>query len=106
MRPSTRSFSARAGSAFTTTTPREPSTTSGSPEVTRWLRSCNPTTAGMPRALATIDTVYVAKRRISPVYLLDAVAEIALVAGWARLWSLSSRGSRLEQALGDDNPPR
>ena len=62
--------------------------------------------AGSAAALATIDTVYVAKRRISPVYLLDAVAEIALVAGWVRLWSLSSRGSRLEQALGDDNPPR
>ena len=42
--------------------------------------------AGSAAALATIDTVYVAKRRISPVYLLDAVAEIALVAGWARLW--------------------
>jgi hypothetical protein len=52
--------------------------------------------AGSAAALATIDTVYVAKRRISPVYLLDAVAEIALVVGWARLWSLSSRGSRLE----------
>jgi hypothetical protein len=37
-------------------------------------------------ALATIDTVYVAKRRISPIYLLDAVAEIALVAGWAWVW--------------------
>jgi hypothetical protein len=42
--------------------------------------------AGSAAALATIDTVYVAKRRISPVYLLDAVAEMALVAGWARLW--------------------
>ena len=52
--------------------------------------------AGSAAALATIDSVYVAKRRISPVYLLDAVAEIALVVGWARLWSLSSRGSRLE----------
>jgi hypothetical protein len=41
--------------------------------------------AGSAAALATIDTVYVAKRRISPVYLLDAVAEIGLVAGWARL---------------------
>ena len=37
-------------------------------------------------ALATIDVVYVAKRRISPIYLLDALAEIALVAGWGRLW--------------------
>ena len=48
--------------------------------------------AGSAAALATIDIAYVAKRRISPVYLLDAVAEIALVAGWARLWSRSSSG--------------
>ena len=45
-------------------------------------------------ALATIDTVYVAKRRISPVYLLDAVAELALVAGWARLWWQGAAGPR------------
>jgi alkylhydroperoxidase family enzyme len=49
--------------------------------------------AGSAAALATIDTVYVVKRRISPVYLLDAVAEIALVAGWARLWSRGSSDS-------------
>jgi hypothetical protein len=49
--------------------------------------------AGSAAALATIDTVYVAKRRISPVYLLDAVAEIALVAGWARLWSQAASDS-------------
>ncbi len=54
--------------------------------------------AGSAAALATIDTVYVARRRISPVYLLDAVAEIALVAGWARLWEQSSRGSGRESA--------
>ena len=47
--------------------------------------------AGSAAALAAIDTVYVAKRRISPVYLLDAVTEIAIVAGWARLWSRGSR---------------
>ena len=52
--------------------------------------------AGSAAALAAIDTVYVARRRISPVYLLDAVAEIALVAGWSRLWSRGSRGSRIE----------
>ena len=50
--------------------------------------------SGSAAALATIDTVYVARRRISPVYLLDAVAEIALVAAWARLWWQSPRGSR------------
>jgi hypothetical protein len=42
--------------------------------------------AGSAAALATIDGVYVAKGRISPIYLLDAVAELALVAGWAKLW--------------------
>jgi hypothetical protein len=52
--------------------------------------------AGSATALATIDTVYVAKRRISPVYLLDAVAELALVAGWARLWWQNPHGSRTE----------
>ena len=49
--------------------------------------------AGSAAALATIDSVYVAKRRISPVYLLDAIAEIALVAGWVRLWSRGSPDS-------------
>jgi hypothetical protein len=34
--------------------------------------------------LAAIDTVYVARRRIAPVYIADAVAEITLVAGWLR----------------------
>ncbi|HEX2204680.1 MAG TPA: hypothetical protein VHG91_15330 [Longimicrobium sp.] len=39
--------------------------------------------AGSAAVLAAIDVVYVGKRRISPVYLLDAVAEGALVAAWA-----------------------
>jgi hypothetical protein len=34
--------------------------------------------------LAAVDLVYVARRRISPVYLLDAVAEAALIVGWLR----------------------
>ena len=51
-------------------------------------------------ALATIDTVYVAKRRISPVYLLDAGAEVALAAGWARLWWQGAAGPD-----GDDGRP-
>jgi hypothetical protein len=41
--------------------------------------------AGNAGVLAAVDIVYVAKRRISPVYLLDAVAELALLCGWARL---------------------
>ena len=42
--------------------------------------------AGSAGALAAIDVVYVARRRISPVYLLDAIVEIGLLAGWLRLW--------------------
>jgi hypothetical protein len=34
--------------------------------------------------LALVDVVFVARRRISPVYLLDAAAEVGLVAGWLR----------------------
>jgi hypothetical protein len=40
--------------------------------------------AGSALALGTIDVVYVAKRRISPIYLIDAAAQGAIVAGWAR----------------------
>lgn len=42
--------------------------------------------AGSAAALATIDIVYVAKRVIPPIYLLDAVAEIALLLAWVLLW--------------------
>jgi energy-converting hydrogenase Eha subunit E len=41
--------------------------------------------AGSAVALGTIDAVYVAKRRISPVYLLDALAQAALLVAWIRL---------------------
>ena len=43
--------------------------------------------AGSAGAVAAIDTVYVAKRRISPVYLIDAVIEAAIVTAWLRSWS-------------------
>ncbi len=33
-------------------------------------------------SLATVDVIYVAKRRIRPVYLLDAIAELGFVALW------------------------
>jgi hypothetical protein len=43
--------------------------------------------AGSAASLAGVDVAYVAKKRISPVYLLDAAAETALVAAWAAaLW--------------------
>jgi hypothetical protein len=38
---------------------------------------------GTAAAFATIDIVYVAKRRIAPVYLVDAAAQIGLIAVWA-----------------------
>jgi hypothetical protein len=40
--------------------------------------------AGSALALAAIETIYVARRRIAPIYLLDAVLEVGLAAGWAR----------------------
>jgi hypothetical protein len=39
--------------------------------------------AGCAATLAAIDIIYVSRRRIPPVYLLDAAAEIGLVAAWA-----------------------
>ena len=45
---------------------------------------------GSAAALGTIDAVYVAKRRISPVYLLDALAQAALLVAWTR-WRRRTR---------------
>lgn len=39
--------------------------------------------AGSAAVLAGIDVWYASKRRISPVYLGDAAAEMAIAAGWA-----------------------
>ena len=41
--------------------------------------------AGSAAALATIDAVHVARRRISPAYLLDAAAELGLLIALARV---------------------
>jgi hypothetical protein len=38
---------------------------------------------GGAAAFTAVDVLYTAKRRISPVYLLDAAAEAVLIAGWA-----------------------
>jgi hypothetical protein len=38
---------------------------------------------GSAAALAAVDVVYASRGRIPPVYLLDAVPELALAAGWA-----------------------
>lgn len=42
--------------------------------------------AGSAASLAAIDLVYVPKGRISPIYLLDAVTELAIVAAWVAAW--------------------
>lgn len=42
--------------------------------------------AGSAGGLAAIDVIYVARKRIRPVYLLDAVAEIGLIALWG-VWA-------------------
>jgi len=55
-----------------------------------WRRQVSPevalVAAGSAAGLATIDLVYVGRRRISPVYLLDALAEVLLVALWIVGW--------------------
>jgi hypothetical protein len=38
---------------------------------------------GSAASLAGVDVLYVARRRISPIYLLDAVLELGLIAAWA-----------------------
>lgn len=53
------------------------------------LRTVALATAG---GLAAVDVVFVGRRRISPVYLLDAAAEAALIAAWV----LARRGRRRE----------
>jgi hypothetical protein len=40
--------------------------------------------AGCAAGLATIDVVHVARRRIAPTYLVDAAAQLALLAGLVR----------------------
>lgn len=52
-----------------------------------WRRRVEPEpallAAGSAAGLAAIDTVYAMRGRISKVYLLDTVVEVALVAAWA-----------------------
>jgi hypothetical protein len=43
---------------------------------------------GSAAGLAAIDVVYASRKRISPIYLLDALAEGGLIALWAVGWKL------------------
>ncbi len=58
----------------------------GSLGVAGWRRRITPEIIGMAistgAALTVIDVVYTAKRRISPIYLLDACANTMLIVGW------------------------
>jgi hypothetical protein len=49
--------------------------------------------AGSAAALGTVDVVYTARGTIPPVYLLDAVAETALVTAWASLEASRARAA-------------
>lgn len=44
------------------------------------------TGVGAAAGLTAIDVVYVHRGRISPIYLLDAVAEIGLIMAWGLEW--------------------
>ena len=48
--------------------------------------------AGRAASLTAIDVVYVTKKRISPIYLLDAVAEVGLISLWALCWPTEKEG--------------
>lgn len=54
--------------------------------------------AGSALGLAAIDTVDAARGRISKVYLLDAVSEVALVAAWALGAQAESRAKSTRRA--------
>jgi hypothetical protein len=47
--------------------------------------------AGSALALGTVDVVYALRGVLSKIYLLDAVPEAALVAGWSLLWRRRAR---------------
>jgi glucose uptake protein GlcU len=50
--------------------------------------------AASAAALGLVDLVFALRGRISKVYLVDAAAEVALVAGWARRRAGERDGSR------------
>jgi hypothetical protein len=52
---------------------------------------------GSAAGLAAIDITYVAKKQISPIYLLDALAEVALIVCWTfgRHWACKKPQTRL-----------
>ncbi len=49
--------------------------------------------AGAAAGLTAIDVIYVAKGRIARVYLLDALAEVTLIAAWLLAWRGRDQGA-------------
>jgi hypothetical protein len=52
--------------------------------------------AASAAGLAAIDVIYVAKKRISPIYLLDALGELILIALWASTDKFKVQGSKFK----------
>lgn len=50
--------------------------------------------AGSAVGLAGIDIFYAARRTISPIYLLEAAAELILVAAWMIIWRRRQRDAQ------------
>lgn len=48
---------------------------------------------GSALALTLIEVVYVLNGTISPIYLLDALVEVLLIAGWLWLWHSREEGA-------------
>ena len=47
---------------------------------------------GSAASLTVIDVLYVARKRIASIYLLDALAELLLIAGWGLAWHQKRSG--------------
>jgi len=63
--------------------------------IAAWRRSTAPEVAvlaiGSACMLVLVDVIYVSERAISPVYLLDAAVQVALIVGWLRYFTLERR---------------
>jgi hypothetical protein len=60
--------------------------------------------AGSAAALLAVDVNYVARGRISPVYLLDAALEVALLLLWGLATLLPARSMRIQHSIETEAP--
>jgi hypothetical protein len=54
---------------------------------------------GSAAGLAEIDVVYVSRRCIPPIYLLDALAECILIGSWLLAWLVDPPRRRIDPSL-------